>query len=206
MNRAQRRVSALPIVSCRDPLIAFKNFAAGSTGASSIKGNATAASTGNGTVHAKLADDRGDAGNYAWFLTPDAPKIGIQTRAPNADTFDRYQQCLEACDFDRTCAAISVAQVLDTNTADNPVGNTGYNNEGPKSCMLVRGITSPGTNKRSVVHAVTGSVIIPTWTKGAHARVWHVCNCRMPRPNHHPEALFSEAVVSHCCLPSSPCH
>lgn len=159
------------IVSCRDPLIAFKNFAAGSTGASSIKGNATAASTGNGTVHAKLADDRGDAGNYAWFLTPDAPKIGIQTRAPNADTFDRYQQCLEACDFDRTCAAISVAQVLDTNTADNPVGNTGYNNEGPKSCMLVRGITSPGTNKRSVVHAVTGSVIIPTWTKGAHARV-----------------------------------
>jgi hypothetical protein len=157
-------------------LIAFKNFAAGNNGASSIKGNATAASTRNGTVHGMAANDRGDAGNYAWFLTPDAPKIGIQTLAPNAASFDRYQQCLEACDIDRTCAAVRITQNLDTNTADNPKGNTGYNNEGPKSCMLVRGNTSPGTNKRSVVRTITSNVIIPTWTKGARA---HVC-CGMP--------------------------
>lgn len=164
--------AALPAccVSCSDPFIAFKNFAAGSTGASSLKDNSssTAALTARSasTVHGKVASDEGDASNYAWWQSPDALLIGTQTLAPGASTFDRYQQCVEACDYDRTCAGITVQQTMDTDKSDNPAGNTGYNNEGPKSCKLVRGNTNPGTNLRSVIKSETTNVYIPAWTKG----------------------------------------
>lgn len=166
--------AALPAVVCpvcSDPFIAFKNFAAGSTGASSVKDNSTTAARtarSASTVRGKVASDEGDASNYAWWQSPDALLIGTQTLAPGAATFDRYQQCLEACDYDRTCAGVTVQQTIDSDKSDNPIGNTGYNNEGPKSCMLVRGNTNPGTNQRSVIKSETRNVYIPTWTKGVY--------------------------------------
>jgi hypothetical protein len=132
---------------CRDPFIAFKNFQAGSNGASSVDRNTTRA-------------QKTDYGNYGWKRTPDALSVGEQKPAPNAATFTRYQQCTDACDIDRRCAAISVEQIV----PNDPT--VGYNNAGPKSCRLVYANVRPGTNKRSMIRVDTSSVAIPIYTRG----------------------------------------
>lgn len=101
-----------------------------------------------------------DYGNYGWHRTPDALLVGEQKPAPKAATFTRYQQCTDACDIDRRCAAISVQQL----TPNDPT--VVYNNAGPKSCQLVYANVRPGTNKRSLVKADTSSVAIPIYTRG----------------------------------------
>jgi hypothetical protein len=127
---------------CRDPYIAFKNFQAGSNGASSVDRN---------TTRAKETD----YGNYGWHRTPDALSVGEQIPAANAATFTRFQQCTDACDVDRRCVGITIQQIV----PNDPT--VGYNNAGPKSCKVVYANVRPGTNKRSMIRVDTTAVAIP---------------------------------------------
>lgn len=144
-----------PLNAHRDPYIAFKNFQAGSTQASSVE-----ALNSSSAVSAKSGGTN-DFGTYSWHQTPDAPLIGIQKAAPGREYFLFYQDCMTACDYDRECIGVVIEQRL-------PDPAFPYNVAGPQSCMLVYGNTRPGTNKRTVLHTVISSVEIPQWTAGEH--------------------------------------
>lgn len=106
-----------------------------------------------------------DYGNYGWVRTPDALQVGIQVAAPKASTFTRYQQCMEACDYDRRCAGLTVEQKVPDLSSKDGVSNV----VGPKTCKLVYANDRPGTNKRSAVRVDTTSTAIPSYT-------WGECN------------------------------
>lgn len=135
-------------VLCRAPYIAFKGFMAGTTAASSVK------KAENGTASAKEKH----YGQYTIWWDPNANQVGRQVDAPNAGTFERMQNCMEACDNDHRCAGITVQMTVHPGS---PV-----NNVGPKTCKLVYGDTRPGVFQRTVVRMDPGRVEIPTYMKG----------------------------------------
>jgi len=108
----------------------------------------------NGTAGAKEKH----YGQYTIWWDPNANQVGRQVDAPNAGTFERMQNCMEACDYDRRCAGITVQMTIHPGS---PV-----NNVGPKTCKLIYGDTRPGVFQRTVVRMDPSKVEIPTYMKG----------------------------------------
>jgi hypothetical protein len=133
---------------CSAPWLALKTHQAGA-------GSASAASV-NSTVKTKGVDH----GTYVWWKDPNAAMVGKQVIPQNVATFTRFEQCVEACDYDWKCAAVFMQSKVQIDQS------TGYNMDGPKSCRLIQGDTSPGTNKRTVIKADTNKTAIPVYQKG----------------------------------------
>lgn len=127
---------------------------AGAAGASSVHGN----SSSTDTVSGKKAD----YGQYTIWWDANAATIGRQEDAPNAGSFDRMQDCMTACDYDRKCAGITVQSTLHE--------GSNYNNVGPKTCKLIYGDDRFGQYKRTVIRADPSKVEIPVYMRGEARR------------------------------------
>jgi hypothetical protein len=108
-------------------------------------------------------------GTYVWWKDPNAGLVGKQIVPPNVMTFTRFQQCVEACDNDWKCAAVFMESKVQIDQS------TGYNTDGPKSCRLIHGETSPGTFKRTVIKSDTNRTAIPEYQKGGSAGIDKTC-------------------------------
>lgn len=143
---------------CSAPWLALRTYQAGAGAASaaSVNGTANGTATGTGAVRAKGTD----YGSYVWWKDPNAGLVGKHVVPPNVNTFTRFEQCIQACDYDWQCAGVFMESAVKIDLT------TGYNMDGPKTCKLIHGITSPGTNKRTVIRTDVTRTAIPVYQKG----------------------------------------
>jgi hypothetical protein len=107
------------------PYIGFKALPAGYTAASSLDANNTSAKGVS-------------SGTYVWWEDPNALAVASQTAPANAASFFSIEDCTRACDFDRTCAGVTLQQTVDVGAVAS-------------TCKLVQGDDYPGRFIRTVV-------------------------------------------------------
>jgi hypothetical protein len=88
------------------------------------------------------------SGIFTWYQDPNHPSIGIQSAAPGVSAFVTAQDCLDACDDDGWCVGVIM---LPTAQPENI----------PKTCVLIRGDTTPGVYKRSMTRADIARLAVP---------------------------------------------
>lgn len=106
------------------PYIAFKALPARYTAASSLDSNASAKGVASGT--------------YVWWEDPNALAVASQTAPANTATFSSIEECTKACDYDCTCAGVTLLQTVDAGAVAS-------------TCKLLQGDDYPGRFQRTVV-------------------------------------------------------
>lgn len=86
---------------------------------------------------------------YSFWQDPHALDVGVQTAPVRAPLFRSIEDCTMECDQDSTCAGITVQMTLQR----TQIGTT---------CKLVRGDSTPGRFKRTVVRTDLDRVAFPT--------------------------------------------
>lgn len=92
----------LPCLPCHgitqlrsNPMIAFKNLVSGDVGTNAWKVRKPL--KGNVKAHSAVG-----SGKYTFWQEPNALDVGVQTTFANAAGFKAIQDCINACDEDRT--------------------------------------------------------------------------------------------------------
>lgn len=129
---------------CREPWVGFKVLPSGYTGTNPWS-----------TKEAQQAPQDANAkalpsGLYTFWQDPNAADIGVQYAPANVANFKNIQECLDACSDDSVCAGVTIDETVD----QTKIATT---------CKLIKGDSSSGTFKRTVVRTDLNRIGLPVF-------------------------------------------